>query len=65
MTLINCARWYRAVLEVQAGAREGEFATKLHIAGSLLDGSYLYRLIAAGGLFHRMWTGGAQGANNG
>jgi hypothetical protein len=53
--LINCVRWFRSLLEVQSGAREGEFAAKLHIAGSLLDGSYFYRLMEAGGLFHRMF----------
>jgi hypothetical protein len=53
--LVNCVRWFRSLLEVQAGAREGEFATKLHTAGSLLDGSYFCRLMEAGGLFHRMF----------
>jgi len=53
--LINCVRWFRSLLEVQAGARAGEFTTKLQIAGALLDGSYFRRLMEVGGLFHKMF----------
>lgn len=51
----NSLRWLTALMEVQAGARNGELTTKLNIAGAALDGSYFSRLTEAGGLFHRMF----------
>ena len=33
----------------------GEVSTKLHVMMSMLDGSYFYRLMSAGGLFEKMY----------
>src|SRR6266852_3696118 len=33
----------------------GELSTKLHVMMSMLDGSYFYRLMSAGGLFEKMF----------
>ena len=38
--VVNCFRWLQAILAVPARAQPGQFVTKLHIAGALLDGSY-------------------------
>lgn len=53
--LVSLVRWHRAVLEVQAGARVGEMATKGNTALSVLDGSYFHRLMEVGGVFSRMF----------
>jgi hypothetical protein len=55
LMIVNLARWFRAVLAVQSGPRTDELATKLSVAQSVLDGSYFYRLMETGGLFHRMF----------
>lgn len=57
LMLVNVVRWFRAIHEVQAGAREGELAIKWNIARAVLDGSYFHRLMEAGGLFQRMFDG--------
>jgi hypothetical protein len=53
--VVSCFRWLQAILAVPAGAQPGQFVTKLHIAGALLDGSYFSRLMKAGGLFDKMF----------
>ena len=55
LMIVNLARWFRAVLAVQSGPRTDELTTKLNVAQSVLDGSYFYRLMETGGLFHRMF----------
>jgi hypothetical protein len=55
LMVVSCFRWLQAILAVPAGAQPGQFVTKLHIAGALLDGSYFSRLMKAGGLFDKMF----------
>jgi hypothetical protein len=54
--LLNLVRWFGEIRAVQSGERAGELATKWNIAATLLDGSYFYRLMEAGGLFDRMFA---------
>jgi hypothetical protein len=55
LMVVSCFRWLQAILAVPTGGQPGQFATKLHIAGALLDGSYFSRLMKAGGLFDNMF----------
>jgi hypothetical protein len=55
LMVVNCFRCSRDLLSVPAGVQQGQFATKLNIAGAVLDGSYFIRLMKAGGMFDRMF----------
>lgn len=55
LMIVNLVRWIHTFLEISSTTRTGEVTTKLNIAKAVLDGSYFYRLMEAGGIFKRMF----------